>query len=131
MGLTLPQAPGVIAKEWHKLEGAAGVSHVHDRNWYGMRRRLTDLGADTATELGIFDRRVLDSITGDIEWACERISTRRSGVEKYWNSLDRSTISLGGRTVGLQRRDPVTAESYPNLAQNWWAGARAEKEESA
>ncbi len=61
-----------------------------------MRRRSTDLHIDTATELGIFDGRLLDSITGHIaggrreqlsqeKWRREVLEPARQIRDKFWS----------------------------------------------
>jgi hypothetical protein len=56
-----------MRKAWRKLEVLAGVAHVEDRNWYGLRRLHADLAEDAET-----DERVLDKLGGWTDSATRR-----------------------------------------------------------
>jgi hypothetical protein len=85
-----------MTDEWNQLERAAGVDHVHKRNWYGMKRALIDRSAELAQEMGITDTAVLDSLTGHSSSQSIRVTVYRS---KLGSATLRDAMRIRDRLV--------------------------------
>jgi hypothetical protein len=86
---------------WRSFEKLAGVQHVQDRSFYGLRRGLTDTANDYST-----DDRALDRLTGH-----QDSDTRKGFYQDRQRDEDRAKAALIRRQMRLDLAGAQAAES--------------------
>lgn len=86
---------------WRSFEKLAGVQHVQDRSFYGLRRGLTDTANDYTT-----DDRALDRLTGH-----QDSDTRKGFYQDRQRDEDRAKAALIRRQMRLDLAGAHAAES--------------------
>jgi hypothetical protein len=86
---------------WRSFEKLAGVQHVQDRSFYGLRRGLTDQANDYST-----DDRALDRLTGhqDSETRKEFYQDRERDADRAKAATIRRQMRLA--LAGIQAAEP-------------------------
>jgi hypothetical protein len=102
-GAAKPITRRAFARQWERLEGAAGVDHQRGRLWYGMRR----LQADKADALMDVDARVKNRMGG---WS--RTSTREGYLEgaKIEDAVEAAAARKRIRPKGIREQAGRTTE---------------------
>ena len=90
---------------WRSFEELAGVQHVQDRSFYGLRRGLTDTANDYST-----DDRALDRLTGH-----QDSDTRKEFYQDRQREKDIANAALVRRQMRLDLAGAQAAE--PNASE--------------